>query len=294
MPLPKFYETFIPVLDVLKGGVTLHYDELRRRVRDTHYDHLTEEDLTQRTKSGDLLILNRIGWAKAYLKMVKLIEQPERAMVKITPKGLEVLKRGSYTLKELKADPIYLDHQLKKKEKKQTAESVDDLNNASPQDLIESGVESIEQSIKSELLERLKDIDPYYFEKVILVLLNRMGFGEMVETRKSGDGGVDGIINQDQLGLDKIFMQAKRYNDNKVREKEIRNFIGAMSGDTSKGVFVTTSEFDAAAVRKASQAHHKIILIDGSKLVDLMLQHNVGVQVKEIYEVKELDEDFFE
>lgn len=226
--------------------------------------------------------------------MVKLIEQPERAMVKITPKGLEVLKRGSYTLKELKADPIYLDHQLKKKEKKQTEESVDDLNNASPQDLIESGVESIEQSIKSELLERLKDIDPYYFEKVILVLLNRMGFGEMVETRKSGDGGVDGIINQDQLGLDKIFMQAKRYNDNKVREKEIRNFIGAMSGDTSKGVFVTTSEFDAAAVRKASQAHHKIILIDGSKLVDLMHQHNVGVQVKEIYEVKELDEDFFE
>jgi len=89
-------------------------------------------------------------------------------------------------------------------------------------------------------------------------------------------------------------MQAKRYNDNKVREKEIRNFIGAMSGDTSKGVFVTTSEFDAAAVRKASQAHHKIILIDGSKLVDLMHQHNVGVQVKEIYEVKELDEDFFE
>jgi restriction system protein len=294
MPLPKFYETFIPVLDVLKDGVTLHHDELRRRVRDVHYNHLTEEDLTQRTKSGDPLILNRIGWAKAYLKMAKLIEQPERARVKITPKGLEVLKRGSYTLKELKADPIYLDHKLKKKEKKQTEESVDDLNIASPQDLIESGVESIEQSIKSELLERLKDIDPYYFEKVILVLLNRMGYGEMVETKKSGDGGVDGIINQDKLGLDKIFMQAKRYNDNKVRETEIRNFIGAMSGDTSKGVFVTTSEFDAAAVRKASQAHHKIILIDGSKLVDLMHQHNVGVQVKEVYEVKELDEDFFE
>ena len=89
-------------------------------------------------------------------------------------------------------------------------------------------------------------------------------------------------------------MQAKRYNDNKVREREIRNFIGAMSGDTSKGVFVTTSEFDNAAINKASQAHHKIILIDGNKLVDLMHEHNVGVQVQQVYEVKELDEDFFE
>jgi restriction system protein len=140
----------------------------------------------------------------------------------------------------------------------------------------------------------LKEIDPYYFEKVILILLKKMGYGDYVETSKSGDGGIDGIINEDKLGLEKIYTQAKRYNENKVREKDIRNFIGAMSGDTSKGVFITTSTFDDSAVKKARESHHTIILIDGAKLVDLMHQYNVGVQVKTVYEVKEVDNDFFE
>ena len=121
-----------------------------------------------------------------------------------------------------------------------------------------------------------------------------MGYGDFIETAKTGDGGIDGIINEDKLGLDKIYIQAKRYGENKVREKDIRNFIGAMSGDTQKGVFVTTSNFDKGAIKKASDAHHKIILIDGIKLVDLMHQYNVGVQIKTVYEVKELDNDFFD
>ena len=148
--------------------------------------------------------------------------------------------------------------------------------------------------MKDELLEKLKEIDPFYFEKVILILLKKMGYGDFVETAKTGDGGIDGIINEDKLGLDKIYIQAKRYGENKVREKDIRNFIGAMSGDTQKGVFVTTSSFDDGATKKAHDAHHKIILIDGLKLVDLMHQYNVGIQVKAVYEVKELDNDFFE
>jgi restriction system protein len=121
-----------------------------------------------------------------------------------------------------------------------------------------------------------------------------MGYGDFIETSKTGDGGIDGIINEDKLGLDKIYIQAKRYDENKVREKDIRNFIGAMSGDTQKGVFVTTSTFDPGAVKKAHDAHHTIILIDGTKLVDLMHQYNVGIQVKAIYEVKEIDNDFFD
>ena len=137
-------------------------------------------------------------------------------------------------------------------------------------------------------------MDPYYFEKVILILLKRMGYGDFVETSKTGDGGIDGIINEDKLGLDKIYIQAKRYGENKVREKDIRNFIGAMSGDTQKGVFVTTSNFDKRAVKKANDAHHTIILIDGHKLVDLMHEFNVGVQIKTPYEVKEIDIDFFD
>ncbi len=108
------------------------------------------------------------------------------------------------------------------------------------------------------------------------------------------DGGIDGIINEDQLGLEKIYIQAKRYSENKVRETEIRNFIGAMSGDTRKGIFVTTSSFDEKAKSKARDAHHTIILLDGSKLVDLMHRFNVGVQIRSIYEVKAVDNDFFE
>ena len=165
---------------------------------------------------------------------------------------------------------------------------------SSPQDLIDKGFSQIESEVKNDLLEKLKTIDPYYFEKVILILLKKMGYGEFIETSKSGDGGIDGIINEDKLGLDKIYIQAKRFSENKVREKDIRNFIGAMSGDTNKGVFVTTSLFDNAAIEKAKNAHHKIILLDGNKLVDLMHEFNVGIQIKATYEVKQLDEDFFE
>ncbi|MEO5787879.1 restriction endonuclease, partial [Gelidibacter sp.] len=164
---------------------------------------------------------------------------------------------------------------------------------ASPQDLIDEGFNQIEDEVKNDLLEKLKIIDPYYFEKVILILLKKMGYGDFIETAKSGDGGIDGIINEDKLGLDKIYIQAKRFNENKVREKDIRNFIGAMSGDTNKGVFVTTSLFDKGAEEKAKSAHHKIVLIDGNHLVDLMHEYDVGVQVKATYQVKHLDEDFF-
>jgi restriction system protein len=122
-----------------------------------------------------------------------------------------------------------------------------------------------------------------------------MGYGDFQTTPKSGDGGIDGIISQDLLGLDKIYIQAKRYGEgHKVRELEIRNFIGAMDGDVSKGIFVTTSGFDNSAVEKAKNSISKIILIDGDKLADLMIEHNIGIQNKTNYEVKEIDDDFFE
>jgi len=292
--IPKFHETFIPILSVLGEGEVLHYNELRKRVRDKHYSHLPDELLAQKTKSGDLLILNRIGWGKAYLKEAKFICQPERAMVKITEKGIWALKTGSLTLKQLKSDTEYIEFQKAKAKNKQVKTKDQDLESATPQDLIDQGFNEIENDVKSEILEKFKTIDPYYFEKIILILLHKMGYGDFVETKKSGDGGIDGIINQDQLGLDKIYIQAKRYSENKVREKDIRNFIGAMSGDTSKGVFVTTSSFDNSAILKAREAHHNIILIDGIKLTELMYQFGVGVQIKDTYIVKQIDEDFFE
>ncbi len=228
--------------------------------------------------------------------MGKFVFYPKRGIVKIGEKGKQALESGQLLLSDLQNDPDFIQHRASAKSKKKDKTEIEtiDIDNASPQDLIDTGFETIESEVKTELLEKLRDIDPYYFEKVILILLKKMGYGDFIETSKSGDGGIDGIINEDKLGLEKIYTQAKRYNENKVREKDIRNFIGAMSGDTSKGVFITTSTFDDLAIKKAREAHHSIILIDGLKLADLMHQYNVGIQVKTIYEVKEIDYDFFE
>ena len=296
MELPKYHESFIPILETLNSVESLPSRELASRVRDKYYSHLPQELLSQKTSSGANVLLDRILWGKSYLKMAKFLAYPKRGIVQITEKGKNALKTGKLSLQDLQNDPDFINHRESVKTEKESEVEIGNVNveNASPQDLIDSGFSTIETEVKNELLEKLKEIDPYYFEKVILILLKRMGYGDFIETSKSGDGGIDGIINEDKLGLEKIYTQAKRYNDNKIREKDIRNFIGAMSGDTSKGVFITTSTFDESAVKKAKEAHHSIILIDGPKLVDLMHQYNVGVQIKTVYEVKELDYDFFE
>jgi restriction system protein len=291
MEIPKFHETFIPILKVLKNGETLQAREMYRKVIDQFYSGLSKEQLEEKTKSGDILIINRIAWGKSYLKKGGYIEFPKRGYVKITEKG-KAHNSSNLTLKQVENSENYLEFYNEETLKKEPTASI--MQNASPQDLIDEGFNQIDIRVKDELLERLKQIDPFYFEKVILILLKKMGYGDFVETSKTGDGGIDGIINEDKLGLDKIYIQAKRYGENKVREKDIRNFIGAMSGDTQKGVFVTTSSFDAGATKKAHDAHHTIILIDGLKLVDLLHQYNVGIQIKAVYEVKELDNDFFE
>jgi restriction system protein len=227
------------------------------------------------------------------LKKGGYIEYPQRGYVKITEKGK--YQKQDITLNELVDESTVFEfYKEENGDKKIVKEQKEIKTTSSPQDLIDEGFSRIEQSVKSDLLSKLKGLDPYFFEKVVLRLLKKMGYGEFFETSKSGDGGIDGIINEDKLGLDKIYIQAKRFTEGKVREKDIRNFIGAMSGDTNKGVFVTTSEFDKAALEKAKNAHHKIILIDGNKLVNLMHEFNVGIQVKTIYEIKEIDEDFFE
>lgn len=290
MDIPKFHETFNPILELLRDGKTVSHRDLLLKVVEKYYSTLPPELLEQKTKSGDVLIHNRIAWGKSYLKKGGYIEYPERGMVKISEKGLSVVKK-QLSLSEIENDKDFLSFY---KEENPGEKKNNDLKHSSPQDLIDSGFSAIETQVKLDLLEKLKHIDPYFFQKVILKLLNKMGYGDFIETSKSGDGGVDGIINEDKLGLDKIYIQAKRYSDNKVRETDIRNFIGAMSGDTTKGVFVTTSSFDSKAVQKAHDAHHTIILIDGLKLVDLMHEYGVGVQVSNTYEVKEIDEDFFE
>lgn len=288
MELPKFNETFLPILEILKNGEIIKGRDLVRLVEERFYSNLPQPLLEQTTKSGDRVIENRIAWGKSYLKKGGLVHYPQRGYVQITDKGKSV-NPEKVSLNDIHSDVISF--------YKQESDSTSEPNiviNASPQDLIDSGFEQIERAVKDELLAKLKEVDPYAFEKIILILLKKMGYGDFIETAKSGDGGIDGIINEDQLGLEKIYIQAKRYSENKVRETDIRNFIGAMSGDTHKGIFATTSAFDEKAKAKARDAHHKIILLDGSKLVDLMHKFSVGVQTKSIYEVKIIDNDFFE
>jgi restriction system protein len=291
MEIPKFDETFLPILHTLQSGKVYKTRELIEEVKTKFYGNLTKEQLTQKTKSGELLIDNRIAWGKSYLKKGGYIFFPERGQVQITEKGKN--HQQTLSVRDLENETNLLSF-YKKEEKPNTNGKAVTQEISSPQDLIDEGFGKIEADVKQELLQKLKSIDPYFFEKVILKLLKKMGYGEFMETPKSNDGGIDGIINEDKLGLDKIYIQAKRFNEGKVREKDIRNFIGAMSGDTNKGVFVTTSDFDEKALEKARSAHHKIICIDGQKLVKLMLEFNVGVQVKTTYEIKQIDEDFFD
>lgn len=291
MEIPKFDETFIPILEILKGGKIYKTRELIEEVKKRFYSGLSEEQLKQVTKSGELLIDNRIAWGKSYLKKGGYVFFPERGNVQITEKGKN--HSTNLSVRDLENESSLFDFYKQEKDNTITTNSVE-AKISSPQDLIDEGFSRIETEVKNDLLHKLKNLDPYFFEKVVLRLLKKMGYGEFIETAKSGDGGIDGIINEDKLGLDKIYIQAKRFTEGKVREKDIRNFIGAMSGDTNKGVFVTTSDFDEKALEKARSAHHKIICIDGQKLVSLMHEFNVGIQVKTTYEIKQIDEDFFD
>jgi restriction system protein len=293
MALPRYNETFMPILETLNMGDVLHYTELSKLIRDKYYSDLPVELLEKKTSTGANVLFDRIGWGKSHLKMGKFVNYPERGMVQITKKGRDVIERKvELDLVYLRGDKDYIEYGKRvgiRKEK----DDVIKPKGVTPQDMIDFGFKDLTQSLKAELLEKLKESDPYYFEKIILKLFQGMGYGDITVTKKSGDGGIDGIINQDALGLEKIYTQAKRYTKNKVGEKDIRNFKGAMDGNVTKGIFVTTSNFDAKAMESAKNSGNKIILINGEKLVELMIKYNLGVQIKTTYNIKEIDEDFF-
>lgn len=167
--------------------------------------------------------------------------------------------------------------------------------NKTPEELIENAQSLYTDSLKKELLAKLKSVDPIRFEQIVLELMEKMNYGVGSMTKMSHDGGIDGIIDEDELGLEKIYLQAKRYSENKVNEKEMQNFAGALGcSPVRKGVFITTSYFDERAKRKAESIQGKVIrLVDGDELTRLMIKHNVGVQLKTKIEIKKIDEDFF-
>ena len=294
MAIPDFQTLMLPLLELLKDGKVVKLSDMVELMSDKY--HLTEEERNEWLPSKvQKTMYNRVAWAKQYLKNAELIDPPEKGSFVITQKGLCVLKNKPNKidlrfLKNLDNDNSETDTDTNNENKNSHIEE-----NKTPEELIESAQTLYSESLQKELLSKLKQIDPVRFEQIVLQLMEKMNYGVGSMTKMSHDGGVDGIIDEDELGLEKIYLQAKRYSDNKVNEKEMQNFAGALGcSPVRKGVFITTSFFDERAKKKAASVQGKIIrLVDGEELTKLMIKHNLGVQVKTKIEIKKIDEDFF-
>jgi restriction system protein len=270
------------------------------------YD-FSEEIRTEKLSKGGLRIKNRAGWAMSALVKAEFIQKhPEiKFNYTITEKGRQFLRdhHGPITDKDLKALDGYVEAWRAASAKKQvskanTADNVN-LESSTPEDLIDRATGELDDKLRDAVLEQLLGSDPYLFEQMVIDVLVAMGYGGSREeaaqvTKKSNDGGIDGIINEDRLGLDVIYVQAKRWK-NSVGRKEIQSFVGALAGfQAQKGIFITTGDFIQNAIDYAESVSQKVILIDGPKLADLMIEHNVGVTTVDTIEIKRLDSDYFE
>jgi restriction system protein len=292
--------------EVKVKGKKEHYMYVDNEIRILMFN-LTEEDCSLKTKSGSAFQLNdRIGWCRQWLRRALFIEIPQRGIYSITQRGKDYLQSHTDLRQEdLLQYPEYAEyaHMPVTSKVDSTGEKKDieeKLGKMTPTEQMDVAFKSINDDLAADLLQRVLDMSPNFFEKLVLDLLLNMGFGsrnkEMaIVTPTSHDNGVDGIIPEDALGLDKIYIQAKRYTDNPVSKPEIHKFIGALDEQkATKGVFITTSKFTSGAVETANKASKKIVLIDGKSLADYMIEYNVGVSEKKIYEVKKLDSDYFE
>lgn len=304
MAIPKFEDFLYPFLAQLKDKDVSTKEMKYAMVK--HFN-LTEEDCSLKTKSGSAFQLNdRIGWCRQWLRRALFIEIPQRGIYSITKRGKDYLQSHTDLRQEdLLKYPEYAEyaHMPVTSKVDSTGEKKDieeKLGEMTPTEQMDVAFKSINDDLAADLLQRVLDMSPNFFEKLVLDLLLNMGFGsrnkEMaIVTPTSHDNGVDGIIPEDALGLDKIYIQAKRYTDNPVSKPEIHKFIGALDEQkASKGVFITTSKFTAGAKETAEKASKKIVLIDGKTLADYMIEYNVGVSEKKVYEVKKLDSDYFE
>ena len=292
MAIPNYQEFMLPTLEVIADGQEHKNSDVVQAVAKKL--NLTEEDMQEMLPSGNQqTYYNRAGWARTYLKKAGLLEYPFRGFMQITETGKSVMVN-----KPLKIDNRFLSqfeqfNQFKNNRNNEISETKEDeifTDIHTPDEIFEVAEKEYINSLKQDLLDALKKVDPVRFERIVLDLMEKMNYGIGEMTKRSHDGGIDGIINEDELGLQKIYLQAKRYSENKVNEKEIQNFVGALDcSDTNKGVFITTSYFCEKAQKKAAAAKNKIIrLINGEELVTLMIRYNLGVQTKKTYTIKEL------
>ena len=308
--IPTFQEMMLPLLEFLKDGKEHTMDEAEDYLAKAF--KLTEEERHAFYQNSNQRILhNSLGWARTWLNKAGLIdiiryEHGQVATLKITQRGLDVLKE-----KPEKIDYEYLRkfkefvEFMKTYGPKTNRKSVEDMNakisDMTPEQLIEVKTNEINNVMREELMKKVTSSSPHFFEKLVLDLVVKMGYGGSFEDvaellGKTGDEGVDGLIKEDVLGLDKVYLQAKRWTTGTVGRKELQSFVGALHGKgAKKGIFITTSTFTKDALEYANSLKEMtLILIDGDKLVDYMLKYNVGVQVKNAIEIKKIDEDYFD
>jgi restriction system protein len=299
MAIPDYQTLMLPVLRALQDGKERHIRDVINRLGDEF--SLTSEERNVLLPSGKQKMFdNRIGWAKTYLKKAGLIESVKRGYVRISERGSEELKRNPG-----KIDVTYLNkfqafqefRELGKNKVDQKGEE-DNYTENTPEEQLEIGFQKITKSLSSELLDLIKSCTPEFFERLVIQLLLKMGYGGSREDAGkriggSGDGGIDGVINEDKLGLDVIYIQAKKW-EGSVGRPEIQKFVGALQGQRAKkGIFITTSSFTSDAKNYPSQIENRVVLIDGEQLAQFMIDHNVGVSTVDTYEIKKIDSDFF-
>ena len=302
--IPTYEEIMLPFLNLLSDGKEHSLNESHDKLAD-HFQ-LSEEETRELLPSGQQPIFrNRIGWARTYLKKAGLLTSPRRAHFVITDRGRALLKENpkEITSNFLKRYDEFVEFQSIKSDKTAKGENQKELSeplsNQTPEEALEYTYQNLKSELSKEVLDTVKNCSPGFFEKLVVDLLIKMGYGGSRKDAgealgKTGDGGIDGTIKEDKLGLDIIYIQAKRWG-NTIPVKEIRDFAGAlMSKKAKKGIFITTSSFPLGAHEFVKAIEHKIILIDGQHLAELMFENNVGLTTVDAYEVKKIDLDYFE
>lgn len=306
MTVPDFQSFMLPIMRLTNDKAEHSLSEVIDKLAD-EFD-LTDEERRELLPSGRQARLdNRVGWAVTYLRKTGLLERTGRGRFKITETGLKILgeQPPSINLKFLSQFEGF--HEFRKRRDAGDDEAYEDTqhdiseNNAqTPDETIEAAYLRIRANLAQELLDRVRKVEPKFFEGLVVDLLMAMGYGgSRVDAGqivgKTGDGGVDGIINEDKLGLDVVYIQAKRWDNRSIGSPELREFVGALSGrKANKGVYITTSSFTDEARAYVRDVPQKIVLIDGRQLAQLMIDYKVGVSTAQRYEVKRIDLDYFE
>jgi restriction system protein len=302
--IPDFQSIMLPLLRKVQDGKEYKVSNLIETLASDF--NLSEEDRSTLLPSGtDFTFNNRSQWAKTYLKKAGLLDSPRRAYIQITPRGKEMLASNppNINIAALKKFPEFVEfHTVKKGDQVgEVAEVITAASDKTPEEQLAESYEKIRSSLAQEIIEKVITLSPQFFERLVVKLIVKMGYGGSIQDAgksigKTGDEGIDGVIKEDRLGLDIIYLQAKRWNRNNVIGRpEIQRFVGALAGQgAKKGVFITTSSFTKEAREYAPKNETKIVLLDGDQLAQLMIDFDLGVSTHDVYAVKKLDFDFFE